>query len=201
MPTASPLLYPLYAQWAPIIEAHKYTPFTEIEIRLGRAARGGFDTNVGKQVFEKTLAALGSFKGWESTSHNTCTVYYFPGNKRLSINEESEEQIGHIKKRVEVDDYVLDGKCLDVRLGISTEEPFEYDGDETSTEQKTRERWSFVRKNLSIDLSVVNGNPDDPDCDESIAYQVELEIVNPALVQSSIELANILNKVFNLLEI
>ncbi len=192
--------HPIYDKWAPMINIHKSTPGTEIEIRFGRSARGGFDTNVGRESFEKLKKALIKYQGWEETKHSNSTVYYFPGSKRLTIDESTDEQVGHIKKRVKVDDFVLDGKPLDVRLGISTEEPFEYDGEETSTEQKTKERWSFVRKNLSIDLTIVKGNPDDPDSDEDTSYQIEMEIINPANVTDRDALYNILYKIFDVLK-
>lgn len=192
--------HPIYAKWAPIINAHKNNPGTEIEIRFGRSARGGFDTNVGQVAFKKVLRSLESYDGWEQTKHAKSTVYYFAGSKRLTVDDETDEQVGHIKKRVRVDDFVLDGKSLDVRLGVSTEEPFEYDGEETSTEQKTKERWSFVRKNLSIDLSMIKGDPEDKDCDEDTSYQVEMEIVEPGKIQSKDELFKLLHKVFDLLK-
>jgi hypothetical protein len=191
----------LFAKWEPIINAHKSKPETEIEMRFGRSARGGFDTNVGKAVFDRAKRALEKYDGWESKKHSNATVYYFPGDKRLAIDEETEEQTGHIKKRVRVDDVVLDDAPLDVRLGISTEQPFEYDGDETSTEQKTRERWSFVRKNLSIDLSIVRGTPDDKDSDEDMTYQIELEIIDPSKLTTKDELFNILHKIFDVLKV
>ena len=87
-----------------------------------------------------------------------------------------------------------------MRLGISTEEPFEYDGEETSTEQKAKERWSFVRKNLSIDMSIVKGNPDDKDCDDDTVYQIELEIIKPELVSDRDIMYNLLYKIFDLLK-
>ena len=203
--------HPIYDKWAPIINMHKNTPGTEIEIRFGRAGRGGFDTNVGQQTFKKVLGALERYTEWETKKHTKSTVYYFeePGTesrpdrrsyKRLTVDDETDEQVGHIKKRVKVDDFVLDGKPLDVRLGVSTEEPFEYDGEETSTEQKTKERWSFVRKNLSIDLSIIKGNPDDPDSDEDTTYQIELEIIKPELVNDQDTMYNLLYKIFDLLK-
>jgi hypothetical protein len=155
---------------------------------------------VGFDTFKKLLVALDNYTGWESKKHETCTVYYFEDNKRVCINEETDDQVGQIKKKVQVDDFSLEGHQFDIRLGISTEEPFEYDGEETSTEQKTRERWSFVRKNLSIDLSMVKGSPDDKDCDEDTSYQVEMEIIEPARVQTRNELYNILHKIFDLLK-
>lgn len=191
----------LFAKWSPIINAHKDSPMTEIELRLGRSARGGFDTNVGRTVFERAKRALAKYDGWESKKHTQATVYYFPGNKRLVVDEDTDEQVGCVKNRVKVDDVILADSPLDVRLGVSTEVPFEYDGEETSTEQKTRERWSFVRKNLSIDLSIVRGNPDDKDSDEDTSYQIELEIIDPSKVQSRDELYNLLHKIFDLLKI
>ena len=192
--------HPIYDKWAPIINMHKSSPGAEIEIRFGRSARGGFDTNVGQGVFKKVLEALERYTEWEETKHTTSTVYYFEGSKRLTVDDETEEQVGLIKKRVQVDDFVLDGKPLDVRLGISTEEPFEYDGEETSTEQKAKERWSFVRKNLSIDMSIVKGNPDDKDCDDDTVYQIELEIIKPELVSDRDIMYNLLYKIFDLLK-
>jgi len=95
----------------------------------------------------------------------------------------------------------LPNEPLDVRLGISTEVPFEYDGEETSTEQKTKERWSFVRKNLSIDMTIITGNPDDKDSDDDKTYQIEMEIIDPTKIQNKIELFNLLYKVFDLMKL
>ena len=108
--------------------------------------------------------------------------------------------MGQVKTRIKVDDMELQDQPLDVRLGVSTEVPFEYDGEETSTEQKTKERWSFVRKNLEIDMTIVKGTPDDKDSDDDTTYQIEMEIVDPSQIQNKIELFNILYKVFDLLK-
>jgi hypothetical protein len=127
-------------------------------------------------------------------------VYYFSGDKRLTVNEDTDEQVGQVKTRVKVDDVELQDQPLDVRLGVSTEVPFEYDGEETSTEQKTKERWSFVRKNLVIDMTIVKGTPDDKDSDDDTTYQIEMEIVDPSQIQNKNELFNMLYKVFDLLK-
>ena len=189
----------MYDKWEPIIMDLLSTPNLEIEMRIGRPSPRGFDTDVGKETFEKVLRALGKYNGWESTKHTNSTVYYFPGGKRLTVDDETDDQVGHIKKRVKVDDFQLEGKQFDVRLGLSTEEPFEYDGEEESTEQKTKERWSFVRKNLSIDLSIVKGTPDDKDSDRDTTYQIELEIMNLSDIGTNIRLFNMFYKVFDIL--
>jgi hypothetical protein len=199
-PGANPMAKPLFDKWESIIDAHKSKPNIEIEIRFGRKAGNKFDTNVGLSSFEKAMRALEKYDGWEAKTHTNSTVYYFPEAKRLTVNEETDEQVGQIKTRVKVDDVELKGQPLDVRLGVSTEVPFEYDGEETSTEQKTKERWSFVRKNLVIDMTIVKGTPDDKDSDDDTTYQIEMEIVDPSQIQNKIELFNILYKVFDLLK-
>ena len=189
----------MYDKWEPIVMEHLNTPNLEIEMRIGRPSSHGFDTDVGKETFEKVMRALGKYNEWESVKHTTSTLYYFPGGKRLTVDDETDDQVGHIKKRVKVDDFTLTEHQFDVRLGLSTEEPFEYDGEEESTEQKTRERWSFVRKNLSIDMSIVKGTPDDKDSDRDTTYQVELEIVNLSHIGTNIKLFNLFYKVFDIL--
>ena len=197
---SDPMAKPLFDKWAQVIETHKNIENTEIEIRFGRRAGTKFDTNVGQSTFDKVMRALNTYEGWESKNHSEVTVYYFDGGKRLSVNEATDEQIGQIKTRVAVDDIELQGHPMDVRLGISKEIPFEYDGEETSTEQKTKERWSFVRKNLSIDMTIITGNPDDKDSDEDKTYHIELEILKPSEIQNKIELFNLLYKVFDIMK-
>lgn len=191
--------YDLFHQWEPVINQYKNSPNTEIEIRFGRRSGNKFDTNVGKDTFFKVLKALDTYTGWESKRHNKFDMYYFEDGKRLQINEETDERDSVIKQRVLVDDFALNGMPFDVRLGVSSEVPFEYDG-ETATDQKTKERWSFVRKNLSIDMSKVQGNPDDPDDDDDTNYQIEMEIIEPSKLQTRDEAFNLMYKVFDLMK-
>jgi hypothetical protein len=199
-PEANPMAKTLFDKWESVIDSHKTKDNIEIEIRFGRRSGTKFDTNVGEGTFKKVLAALTKYEGWETKHHMNATVYYFEGGKRLSVDEETDEQVGQVKTRVKVDDVELASQPLDVRLGVSTEVPWEYDGEETSTEQKTKERWSFVRKNLSIDMSVIKGTPDDKDSDEDTTYQIEMEIIKPSEIQNKIELYNMLYKVFDVLK-
>jgi hypothetical protein len=199
-PEANPMAKTLFDKWEKVIEDHRHSDNVEIEIRFGRRSGPKFDTNVGETTFKKVLAALNKYEGWETKNHMNATVYYFDGGKRLSVDEETDEQVGQVKTRVTVNDVELASQPLDVRLGVSTEVPWEYDGEETSTEQKTKERWSFVRKNLSIDMSVIKGNPDDKDSDDDTTYQIEMEIIKPSEIQNKIELYNMLYKVFDVLK-
>jgi hypothetical protein len=192
--------YELFHQWEPLIDNYKNVSGTEIEIRFGRRSGTRFDTNVGNDTFRKCFDALDAYQGWEEKKFAKYDVYYFDDGKRLQINEQTDEREAVVKRRILVNDFELRGMQYDVRLGISSETPFEYDG-ETATEQKSKERWSFVRKNLRIDMSRITGNPDDPDDDQDTVYQIELEIINPALLRTRDEAFKLVYKVFDVIKL
>ena len=189
----------LFDMWEPLIRKHSPTDNVEIEIRLGRKTPTKFDTNVGRDTFQKLLLSLGKYDGWESKTEKTYSVYYGSGNKRVTVDEATDEATAVIKSRVAVSDFDLPNCPFDVRLGVSREVPYEQD-DEEMASVKEKRRWSFVRKNLSIDLSQIKGDPDDPDSDEDTTWHVELEIVNPKDIGDRDKLFALLYKIFNLLE-
>lgn len=190
----------MFDKWNQSIARHSKNPHVETEFRLGRKTSSGFDTNVGMGPFRKVLASLEKYTEWEKTEHSMSTIYYFPANKRLVVNEETDEQVGVTKTRVYVDDITLEDCQFDVRLGISTEVGFLYDGKETSNNQRDRERWSFIRKNLSIDMSIVKGQPLDKDSDDDTTYQIEFEIIKPGLVKNDVEMFHIIHKISDVLK-
>ena len=196
----------LFAAWENTIEEYKNQPNIEIEIRLGKVNRGKFDTNVGQATFEKVLRRLQRYDGWESTNESQSTVYLdTAAGKRVVMNDLTDEMESCvIKKRVLVNDHVLNGFPVDARLGISSEVPYDRDtddADENFTRVKKRKRYSFVRKGLSIDLSEVSGDvAQDKDSEEVTEYQIELEIINPTLVSDRDTLYNLIYKVFDVLK-
>ena len=68
--------------------------------------------------------------------------------------------------------------------------------------KRNKARLSFVRKNLSIDITTCTGDITDMDAEDVCTYQVEFEIVDAKKVQTKDDLFKILYKirdVFNLL--
>lgn len=198
----------LFAAWENTIEEYKNQPNIEIEIRLGKVNRGKFDTNVGQATFEKVLRRLRRYDGWESTNESQSTVYLdTAAGKRVVMNDLTDEMESCvIKKRVLVNDHVLNGFPVDARLGISSEVPYDRDtddADENFTRVKKRKRYSFVRKGLSIDLSEVSGDvAQDKDSEEVIEYQIELEILNPPVnVAERHQMFNIVYKISDICKI
>ena len=178
-----------------IFEAHKNEGDIEIEIRLGKHNGSLFDTNVGKDVWKQVLAGLKKYNGWESTKMTTSDVYYNDANGvRITCDEESGEQTMIQKVNVVKEDFKRNP--LDVRFCIAREIPTsgEYDMDR----KRTKTRHSFVRKNLSIDMTISSGDNVDMDSEEEATYQIELEIVKPSDVDSIYKFQNIFQKIDDL---
>jgi mRNA capping enzyme, beta chain len=190
----------MYAKFSPIVSNFLKAPHHEIEFRLGKMSRGKFDTNVGVDVYQNVLRGLGSFHGWEEVKRSNDTIYYGNNDRRAIFDNMTEQIVRCVKKRVHVVDHKMDP--LDVRLSICTEVPYEPTEDEEEFEHtRNRIRHSFIRKNLSIDVSMVTGTPDDIDDEQSTTYQIEMEIIKPEDVKSEQELYNIVHKILDVMKI
>tara|TARA_R110000772_G_scaffold92146_3_gene188854 strand:+ start:3743 stop:4339 length:597 start_codon:yes stop_codon:yes gene_type:complete len=178
-----------------VFETHKNEEHIEVEIRLGKHNGSLFDTNVGKETFERVLKGLKKYNGWESTKTTTTDVFYDDTNGiRISSDEDTGEQIMIQKIKVIKEDFK--SEPLDVRFSISREIPTHgsYDMDR----KRSKHRHSFIRKNLSIDMTISSGDSVDMDSEDASSYQIELEIVKPSDVGSYNDLFNILHKVNDL---
>lgn len=177
---------------AALFEAHKNEEHIEVEIRLGKHNGSLFDTNVGKETFERVLKGLRKYDGWEETKTTSTDVFYDDTNGiRITSDEDTGEQKMIQKINVIKEDFKFEP--LDVRFSISREIPTHgsYDMDR----KRSKYRHSFVRKNLSIDMTVSSGDNADMDSEDASSYQIELEIVKPSDVNSYNELFNILHKI------
>jgi hypothetical protein len=180
----------------PLFKKHTSLPNLEVELRLGKKNRNMFDTNIGFEKFSKIKQALDNFSGWEKVN-NTNTSSYYVKDLRYEINEENDESRTIKKKKLEKYDCTLKNEPLDVRFSMCQEIPQpDLDVENVTVEyMRCKERTSYIRKNLSIDLTVVSGTPDDPDDESDTSYEVELEIVNPSEVKSDNNLYNIIYKI------
>ena len=184
----------LFAKCKPLVEANKSKKHVELEMRLGKMNGNIFDTNVGEEIFSKVLRALKKYQRWESVKESETTVYY-KDKTRMTIDEQSDEVTCVTKEKVSTVDHNLPGKPLDVRFAVSLEKPTTQNENEVMDHVRHKKRISFLRKNLSIDMTVVTGDPDDLDDESEASYEIELEIVNPKKVTDDDTLYNILYKV------
>jgi len=179
----------------PIFEAHKNEGDIEVEIRLGKHNGSLFDTNVGKDVWKRVLMGLKKYDGWDSTKMTTSEVYYNDANNvRITVDEDSGEQTMIQKIAVVKEDFKREP--LDVRFCVAREIPTS--GEYEMDRKRTKTRHSFVRKNLSIDMTISSGDNADMDSEEEASYQIELEIVKPSDVDSIYKFQNILQKIDDL---
>jgi hypothetical protein len=182
----------------PIFEAHKNEGDIEVEIRFGKHNGSLFDTNVGKDVWKQVLKGLRKYDGWESTKTSTVDVYYNDNNNiRISVDEDSGEQTMIQKISVVKEDFKREP--LDVRFCVAREIPMS--GEYEMDRKRTKTRHSFVRKNLSIDMTISSGDNADMDSEEEASYQIEMEFVKPSDVDSIYKFKNILQKIDDLTKI
>ncbi len=179
------------------IKGYKDKQYIEIEFRFGKSTLDGFDTNVGKDMFEKIKRRLHKYKGWEEIKNTEDEVYYWSDGTRCVYNEDT--SITCKKHKIFKKDFNLK-QPLDVRFAVSQEIPTEQPEDD-ATKSVTRKRTSFIRKNVSIDLTEVTGPPKDIDNEEETTYHVELEIIDPSAILKDYIIENIVYKVHDLLAI
>lgn len=194
-------MHTAFDQIEPIFNQFKNSANIEIEMRLGKISYGKFDTNVGKQTFQKILEGLENYKGWEKVDKSNTTAY-FTGDIRVIDNEDTGVSSAHKKTKIKKIDIHIENKPYDLRFSVSTEIPCAKPGENTEYEDmRSKKRISFIRKNLSIDMTVVNGDTDDTDSEENERYEIELEIVKPTNVKDKNELYNIIHKVDDILKL
>lgn len=178
----------------PFFEAHKNEDDIEVEIRLGRQNGSFFDTNVGKDAWKQVLSGLQNYDGWEKKESKSYEVYYNDAESvRITNDEDTGDQDMIQKIKVRKEDFVNSEQPLDVRFCISREIPTtgEYEMDR----KRSKTRHSFVRKNLSIDMTISSGDNADMDSEEEASYQIELEIIKPKDVDSDARFFNLLHKI------
>jgi hypothetical protein len=184
----------------PFFDVHNDSEYVEVEMRLGKFNGQFFDTNVGKKIFDKVLAALQSYKGWEDIRTSNADVFYHDtAGVRLTVDDATGEQKMIQKQSLVREDFQHPGAPLDLRFSISKEMPVS--GEYEMDRKRTKRRQSFIRKNLSIDMTISSGDVVDKDAEDPNHYQIELEIVDPGNVGCQEEYFNILWKVNDILKI
>jgi hypothetical protein len=174
----------------------------EIEFRLGKKNGNYFDTNIGKENFEKIHRRLSKYPSWESvTTQNAIVFYGARKGLRVVYDEDKDEQVSCIAKyKMAHTDQLLHQRPFDVRVAVSIENPITYDHEkDTFVRERKRRRTSFLRKGLSIDLSIVEST--EKDSENPFEYQVELEIVEPAKGLDDVKISNHYHKVFDVLNL
>lgn len=188
----------------PTIQKYKDDKYIEIELRLGKFNGTMFDTNVGKATFETLMRGFNKYTGWEKMIGSEHDVFYRDSdNVRISTDQASGDEEVIKKDRVMNHDFKrMVDTPFDLRYSVSTETPMPDNIDREMDKKKTKQRVSYIRKNLSIDLTIITGDRRDMDAEESVTYQVEFEIMDVSRMTTKDDLFKIIHKindVFNML--
>ena len=187
----------------PLVQTYKDEPHVELEMRLGKFNGKMFDTSLGQETFNRVTIGLQRYMGWEQVRGTEHEVFYRESDGvRISVDESSGEETIVRKERVKNEDFKkLKGTPYDVRFSVSKEHPMPEDTNRDMDKKKTKKRMSFIRKNLSIDMTICSGDSHDMDVEEPMSYQIEFEIVDPTRIQTRDEMFNIIHKIKDLFKL
>jgi|TARA_A200000159_G_scaffold147949_1_gene155369 hypothetical protein len=185
----------------PCYDRHVPGENIEVEFRFGKFNGSFFDTNVGATTFRKVYEGLQQFLGWEKVVNTVQDVYYADAeNVRMSVDGTTEERSLIRKSKVEQVDFTgIETSPFDVRFSVNHEEPLQ--GEFAMDRKRMKQRTSFIRKNLSIDMTVSTGAAFDKDDENPACYQIEMEIVDPSEISCEEELYNIAYKINDIMRI
>lgn len=167
----------------PLFDTLKGEENIEVEMRLGKHNGSLFDTNVGKDAWEKVLKGLRKYKGWESTKSTVADVYYNDANSiRITTDEDSGEQTMVQKINVVKEDFKCEPSTFVLVFPGNPKFRTIRDGSEAYKDTPL-----ICTQNVSIDMTISSGDNVDMDSEDEASYQIELEISNPQDVKNDNE--------------
>lgn len=162
----------------------------EFEFRIGTVGHTGFNTNITKATFDLAMKRMLKFKGWETVTQ-TAMDCYRTDNMRMEEDDEGNRTCTR-KERLVLKDFSVPGLSWGVRMACSDELPT---NPVHWKETYTKNRTSFLRKNVRIDFTVITH--DDIDDEDPVKRQIEVEFI-PG---DELENIRIVWKVFDILRI
>ena len=183
----------------PCYDRHVPGENVEVEFRFGKFNGSFFDTNVGEAAFKKVYEGLQQFLGWEKVVNTMEDVYYADANVRMSVDCEEQQSLIRKSKIENVDFVGIETSPFDVRFSVNHEEPMQ--GEFVWDRKRSKQRTSFIRKNLSIDMTFSTGAAFDKDDENPTCYQIEMEVVDPSEISCEEELFNIAYKINDIMRI
>ena len=139
----------------PILDKYKNEEYIEMEFRLGKFNGTFFDTNIGEKMYISILNGLNKYTGWDRIVQSETEVFFREkDNLRITIDESTNEETIIKKERVHVEDFKkLEGTPFDIRFSVCKEIPMDHDYESEMDGKKTKTRTSYIRKNVSIDVT------------------------------------------------
>lgn len=141
----------------------------EIEIRVGKQRRSGFDTNIGHSTYKQIKSELDSFDGWLEVQVLNYTDYFYDNSIRISKDS-------CIKKTDLVSHLYKFSKKFDFKVAFSKETSIPVPQSLNNVRYtRSKQRTRYFHKFFVIDLTYVS-NLD--------TYELEIEIVDMLYARS-----------------
>lgn len=136
-----------------VIEKYRNSPNIEIECRLGWFTGHTFDTNIQKRYYDNILKQL--MKCHELTHTFEQTSVYFNKHVRIIADDDTKKVLDvHIKKRIEIIDFKLEGTPYDLRISVCVENPVQQAQVlDDCVKLRDRNRHSFRYKTWRYDIT------------------------------------------------
>ncbi len=181
----------------PTIQRYKDEQHVEIELRFGKFNGTMFDTNVGKHTFDTVMKGLNKYTGWEKMVGSEHDVFYRDSdNVRISTDQATGDEEVVKKDRIMNHDFKrMSNTPFDIRYSVSIETPLPDIADREMDKKKTKQRVSYIRKNLSIDLTIITGDTSDMDAEDPVTYQIEFEIIDASRVNTKDDVFKLMHKI------
>lgn len=188
----------------PLVNQYKDEEYIELEFRLGKFNGTMFDTNIGKPMHDYIMDGLSKYNGWDRIITSEEEVFYRSSDGvRISVDSVTGDEVIVQKDRIKNHDLKHLGNVpFDIRFSVSKEIPLPEDTERDMDKKKTKRRVSFIRKNVSIDMTIVTGDSHDMDSEDPMSYQMEFEAIDATACETKDDLFKVIHKindVFNML--
>ena len=117
-------------------------------------------------------------------------------NVRISTDQATGDEEVVKKDRIMNHDFKrMSNTPFDIRYSVSIETPLPDIADREMDKKKTKQRVSYIRKNLSIDLTIITGDTSDMDAEDPVTYQIEFEIIDASRVNTKDDVFKLMHKI------
>jgi hypothetical protein len=161
---------------------YRWMSYIEIEVRFGWYDKLSkkFNSDIGGEFYDLISEKLNSFDKWDQIMDNNTVDYYTKTGVRVTTNSKGVILDKCIKKKVYIQDVIINGSPYDVRISVCTEKPC-VSNDNVFVYTRNKHRKSYTYKMWSYDLTHVE-TPikyfKDRYKESNISYEFELELKN-----------------------
>ena len=149
--------------------ANVFTPYIEIEVRLGKQTKAGFDPNIGIKMFTKIKKSLDAYQKWKDVIEYVQTDNIYDNGVRVSTPSAC------TIKKTSLYKSTLTHTNFDIRFALSKETPAQHNLKLKAIVVREKHRTRYCHSFFAIDLTHVKNTN---------TFELEIEVVDMTYTQS-----------------